>query len=229
MKNQKLLSAVALLLGSPVIEILHDVVDRDPARTYQLFTCDPALRLEHEEVVRIDYEKFLERRGCVRDIGEIPDQRRLRHHAFRLDRDERDWPLIANERVFINVPVELVHAPLMIETLIDGARFHCEMFMLERYLDHFSRRYRENGVVSIDAGLKLGPYFFEDDPKARCVDHPMAGEHKFAEVTIRTISYNEIGVEEQQKRICDLGTEIDEAAIERFGQYDAVIARKVGY
>src|SRR5262245_14514504 len=112
----------------------------------------------------------------------------------------------------------------MIETLVDRARFHGQMFVVERELDHFPRRYRENGVSSIDAGLELGPYFLEDDPEARRVDHPMTREHEFTETTIGSISNDEIGVQEQQKSVGHLGSEIEEAAIKRFSQHDAVVA-----
>src|SRR5262249_57631819 len=101
----------------------------------------------------------------------------------------------------------------MIETLVDRARFHGQMFVAERELDHFPRRYRENGVSSIGAGLELGPYFLEDDPEARRVDHPMSGEHEFAEATIGSIGNDEIGVQEQQKSVAHLGAEIDEPPI----------------
>src|SRR5215467_13530943 len=117
---------------------------------------------------------------------------------------------MADERIFINVPVELIHAPLMIETLVDRARLHGQMLVAERQFDHFPRRYRKNSVFSVDPRLELRPYFFEDDPEAWRVDHPMAREHEFAEATIGSI-----GVEEQQKGLCHLGAEIEETAIKR--------------
>src|SRR5262249_58960972 len=108
-------------------------------------------------------------------------------------------------------------------TLVDRARFHGQMLVVERQLDHFPRRYCENGVFSIGAGLELGPYFLEDNPKAWRVDHTMAREHEFTETTIGPIGNDEIGVEEQQKGVCDHGAEIEEAAIKGFSQHDAVV------
>src|SRR5262249_24973935 len=117
----------------------------------------------------------------------------------------------------------------MIETLVDRARLHGQMLVAERQLDHFPRRYRKNSVFSVDPCLELGPHFFEDDPKAWCVDHPMAREHEFTEVTIGSIRNDEIGIEEQKKGVCHLSAEIEETAIKCLGQHNAIVARKIGH
>ena len=187
------------------------------------------MRLKHKKVVRILNEERLQRGSGIRNEAKIPDQSWLLHEAFRFDGDEGHRPLIPDERVLIDIPVELIHAPLMVELLIDRARFHGQVLVVERELDQLARRHGEDGMLRIDASLELGPDVFEDDPKARGMDHAMAREHELAEMAIGSVGNNEIGVEKQQEGLGHLGTKVEEASIERLGQHYAVVAGQVGH
>ena len=55
------------------------------------------------------------------------------------------------------------------------------------------------------------------------MDHVMAGEHELAELAVRSVGENEIGVEEQEERLCHLVAEVEETAIKRLGQHHPVV------
>ena len=58
--------------------------------------------------------------------------------------------------LLIDIPVELVHAPLMIELLIDRSRFDGEVLVGERELDQLARRHGQNGVSASTRASSLG-------------------------------------------------------------------------
>src|SRR5262249_57012885 len=99
-------------------------------------------------------------------------------HPFRLDCYESDWPLVAHQRVLIDVPIELVHAPLMIEPLIHGARLHGEVLVGQGELCHLARLDREHGALCIDPRRELRPHLLEHDTEARRMNDPLPFAHQ---------------------------------------------------
>ena len=164
-----------------------------------------------------------------RDESIVPHQSRLRHHELGLDRHQRDRPLVANQGVVIDVPVELVHPPLMAKPLIDGAGLHRDVLVGERQLHHFARAHGERAARRVDGGLQFRPDVLENDAKARRVDHPLALEHQFAEMPQRSVADNKVGIEKQQVGLGHGRPKIGEAAEQRIGQHDTVVAGQVGH
>ena len=229
MDDEQLLAALALLPRRPFGQVARDVVCRNPAEPHHALAGVALLRLEHEEVVGIADEVSGGRGRGLRDEAIIPHQHRLHHHALWLDRHQRHRPLIADERVLIDIPVELVHPQLVAQPLIDGARFYRDMLMSQSELDHRARAHLERAARRAHGRLQLRPHVLQHDAEARCMDHPLALEHQLAEMPQGAVADDEVGVEEQQVGLGHARSEIGEAAKQGVGQHHAVVAGQLGH